>query len=123
MKFLKIYVIGIFIAFTVFACANGKAKRGDFVLADSKSYEASLYRQNCQICHGVEANGKEVDGKLIPSLRFGDIEKKSEAEIYEQITHGKLLMPAFKNQLTDEEIRRMVKFIRRDLQGKMETEK
>ncbi len=30
-------------------------------------------------------------------------------------------MPAFENQLTEEEIRRMVKFIRHDLQGKSET--
>ena len=95
-----------------------QSRRKEFNIADSKSYEASLYRQNCQICHGVEANGKEIDGKLIPSLRFGDVEKKSEEEIYEQISHGKLPMPAFKNQLTDDEIKRMVKFIRRDLQGK-----
>jgi mono/diheme cytochrome c family protein len=29
-------------------------------------------------------------------------------------------MPSFKNQLTEEEIRKMVKFVRRDLQGKEE---
>jgi mono/diheme cytochrome c family protein len=119
MKFLKIFVASLCAALFVAACVQTKSKRaGGIVIAESKSYEASLYRQNCAICHGAEAYGKEIDGKLVPSLRSGDIEKKSEQEIYEQIAHGKLPMPAFKNQLSDEEIQKMVIFIRRDLQGK-----
>lgn len=115
---MKVFVVIVFTAFLLLACAGGKATRKPYVIADSKSYEASLYRQNCAICHGAEANGKEIDGKLIPSLRYGDIENKSEEEIRQQIEHGKLPMPSFQNQLTKEEIERMVKFIRRDLQGK-----
>jgi mono/diheme cytochrome c family protein len=51
-------------------------------------------------------------------LRYGAAAQKSEDEIYLQIKEGKLPMPAFKNQLTEEEIRKMVQFVRRDLQGK-----
>ncbi|HLL99618.1 MAG TPA: cytochrome c [Pyrinomonadaceae bacterium] len=116
---LKVLLVFLFIVFSIAACVQTKSKRnGGVVIAESKSYEASLYRQNCAICHGAEAYGREVDGKFVPSLRFGDIEKKSEQEIYEQIAHGKLPMPAFKNQLTEDEIQKMVIFIRRDLQGK-----
>lgn len=115
---LKVSLIFLFIVFLVVACVQTKSKRSGVVIAESKSYEASLYRQNCAVCHGAEAYGKEIDGKFTPSLRFGEIEKKSEQEIYEQIAHGKLPMPSFKNQLTEEEIQKMVKFIRRDLQGK-----
>jgi mono/diheme cytochrome c family protein len=118
MKFLKLTIICLFVAFAVFACTNGKATRREFVVADSKSYEASIFRQNCAICHGLEANGKEVDGKLVPSLRYGEAAAKSEEEIYLQIKEGKLPMPSFKNQLTEEEIQKMVKFVRRNLQGK-----
>jgi len=118
MNSLKVIVVAIFVSFVVFACSSGAAKRNEYRIADSKSYEASLFRQNCAICHGQEANGKEMDGRLIPSLRYGDAEKKSEEEIYLQIKEGKLPMPAFKKQLSEEEIRRMVKFVRRDLQGK-----
>jgi mono/diheme cytochrome c family protein len=114
----KAFVVFLFVAFAVFACSNGKATRKEFVIADSKSYEASLFRQNCAVCHGQEANGREIDGKLIPALRYGEAATLSEEQIYQQIKEGKLPMPAFKNQLTDDEIRRMVKFIRRDLQGK-----
>lgn len=117
MKFLKATIALSFIAF-VFACQPTETKRAVYVIADSKSYEASIFRQNCAICHGAEANGKEIDGKIIPSLRYGDAAKKSEQEIYLQIKEGKLPMPSFKNQLTEDEIRRMVKFVRHDLQGK-----
>ena len=82
-----------------------------------------MFRQNCAICHGQEGNGKEMEDKIIPSLRYGEAATKSEEEIYLQIKEGKLPMPSFKNQLTEEEIRRMVKFVRRDLQGKSEAEK
>ncbi len=114
----KLAAVSIFIAFAVFACSDKQPKRKEFVIAESKSYEASLFRQNCAICHGQEANGKEMNGVLIPSLRYGEAAKKSEAEIYEQIANGKLPMPAFKNQLSEKEIRGLVQFIRRDLQGK-----
>ncbi len=114
---LKFLVVLLFIVFTVLACMQAKSKRNELVIANSKSYEASLFRQNCAICHGQEANGKEMDGRLIPSLRYGAAAQKSEEEIYLQIKEGKLPMPSFKKQLTEEEIRKMVRFIRRDLQG------
>jgi len=38
--------------------------------------------------------------------------------LYEQIKNGKLPMPAFRNQLSDDEIKKMVKFVMRDLQGR-----
>ncbi len=120
---LKILVVLTLTIFGIAACLQTQSKRNEFNIADSKSYEASLFRQNCAICHGQEANGKEMDGRLIPSLRYGDAAQKSEEEIYLQIKEGKLPMPAFKNQLTEDEIRKMVQFIRRDLQGKQETEK
>jgi cytochrome c553 len=115
---LKVFTIFIFTAFAMLACSNSEATKRPFMIAESKSYEASLFRQNCAICHGAEANGKEIDGKLIPSLRYGEAANKSEEEIRQQIEHGKLPMPSFQNQLTKEEIERMVKFIRHDLQGK-----
>ena len=119
----KIIAVCFFAGFAVFACSSGSAPRREFNISDSKSYEASIFRQNCAVCHGQEANGKEIDGKLIPSLRYGAAAQKSEEEIYQQIKEGKLPMPAFKNQLSEKEIRQMVQFRRRDLQGKQETEK
>ena len=114
----KIGLICLFFTFFIAACVETQSKRNEFNIAESKSYEASLFRQNCAVCHGQEANGKEVNGTLIPSLRYGEAASLSEEQIYTQIKEGKLPMPAFKNQLTEDEIRRMVRFVRRDLQGK-----
>ncbi|HXG86380.1 MAG TPA: cytochrome c [Pyrinomonadaceae bacterium] len=116
---MKIIAVCLFAAFAVFACSSGKATRREFNIAESESYEASIFRQNCAVCHGQEANGKQMaDGTLIPSLRYGDATRKSEEEIYNQIKEGNLPMPAFKNQLSEKEIRQVAQFIRRDLQGK-----
>ena len=115
---VKITAVLVFIVFAVFACSKGSSQRKEFNITESKSYEASMFRQNCAICHGQEANGKEMEDKIIPSLRYGEAATKSEEEIYQQIKFGKLPMPAFKDQLTEEEIQKMVKFVRRDLQGK-----
>jgi cytochrome c553 len=112
----KIALACLFTALTIVACSNGSAKRNEFSIAESKSSEASLFRQNCAICHGQEGNGKQMDGRLIPSLRYGAAATKTEEEIYLQIKEGKLPMPSFKNQLTEDEIKSMVRFIRRDLQ-------
>jgi cytochrome c553 len=100
------------------SCADKGREYNGIVIADSDSYEASMFRQNCAICHGKEAFGKMVNGKLVPSLRSGDAAKKTEKEIYNQIANGKLPMPAFKGQLTEKEIKKMVRFVMEDLQGR-----
>lgn len=116
---LKILTVLLFIVFSIAACVtSSRSKRSGIVIAESKSYEASLFRQNCAVCHGQEANGKEMDGKLVPSLRYGDATKKTEEEIYQQIKEGKLPMPSFKNQLSEKEIRGMVNFVMYDLQAR-----
>ena len=118
---LKVVVFFSFAVVMFLACSGERTYKREFVIANSKSYEASVFRQNCAICHGQEANGKEMaDGKLVPSLRYGEAAKKSETEIYEQIKNGKLPMPAFRNQLSEDEINKMVKFVMKDLQGRKE---
>ena len=114
---LKILVIVLFIAFAVLACSVSKAKQG-IVIANDKSYEASIFRQNCAICHGAEDEGRQMEGRVIPSLRRGDVEQKSEQEIYNQIYNGGNGMLPFKGQLSENEIQRMVKFVKHDLQAK-----
>lgn len=118
MRYLKVFVVLLFAAFLAAACMSSASSKKGVVIADDKSYEASLFRQNCAVCHGREAEGKDMDGKLIPSLRRGDVESKSEAEIYNQIYNGGNGMVPFKGQLSENEIQRMVKFVKHDLQGK-----
>lgn len=116
MNRVKTLVIIIFVFGGIAACGYGGRKR--FVIAESKGYEASLFRQNCSICHGLEGDGRMlVDGTVVPSLRGGIQKTRTEAEIYKQIAAGGNGMVPFRGQLTDGEIRKMAVFIRRDLRG------
>jgi mono/diheme cytochrome c family protein len=75
-----------------------------FSIRSSKSYEASLYKQQCVICHGPEGEGKVIEnGVKVPSLRQGEFKFKTEDEIYNQITNGGNGMLPFRDILTDRE--------------------
>lgn len=117
MRHLKVFTVLLFALFFAAACMSSASSKKAVVIAEDKSYEASLFRQNCAVCHGREADGKDMDGKTIPSLRRGDVEQKSETEIYNQIYNGGNGMLPFKGQLSENEIQRMVKFVKYDLQG------
>ena len=114
MKYLKIVLI---LSFAIFAACFSTQKK-PFVVADSKSYEASLFRQNCAICHGPEANGRTLgNGMNVPSLREGQFKAPTEPAIENQITNGGNGMVPFRNTLTQREIKMMTEFVYRDLRG------
>ncbi|MFV0388599.1 MAG: c-type cytochrome [Pyrinomonadaceae bacterium] len=117
---VKLFVLLVFVAFGLFSACQKKteAQRDGVVIADSDKYEASVFRSNCAVCHGPEANGKTIDGKRIPSLRTGEARTKSLGDIRSQIENGKLPMPPFRGQMTPEEIDNMSKFVYQDIQGR-----
>ena len=89
---------------------------GRYVIAQSKAYEASLFRQNCAICHGPEGEGRTLsDGTIVPNLREGEFKYRTDPQIYQHISEGGNGMVPFRNQLTEREIRMMVDFVQRDL--------
>ena len=94
------------------------AEKKQYSISESKAYEASLFRQNCAICHGPEGEGKTLsDGKQIPNLREGEFKYKTDAEIYHHIAEGGNGMVPFRGQLTDREINLMVRFVRDELRS------
>jgi cytochrome c553 len=110
---LKLILICLFAAVFVF-CVGKKAPK-QLSIQSSIRVEASFFRSNCVLCHGAEAEGKEMSERQIPSLREGAPVQKSDAELYKQISDGGNGMPPFKHQMTEQQIRNMVGFIR-DLQ-------
>jgi mono/diheme cytochrome c family protein len=116
LKLSIIFFFALFAVFVLLACGNSDQK--GVVIADSKKYEASLFRQNCAICHGAEAEGRTLDdGKIVPSLRSGDFKFKTKAEIYKQISEGGNGMTPFRRQLTERELNLMTDFVYTDLRG------
>ena len=114
---LKVF---IFLSFLVFTVACFSSKPTSYSIADSKAYEASLFRQHCSICHGPEGMGKTLDdGTIVPNMRYGELLKfKTEGEIYKQISAGGNGMTPFRDQLTERELNLMTKFVLNDLRRK-----
>ena len=80
------------------------------------------FQKNCVTCHGEQADGgmKEVEGKRfkVPSLREGHALQHTDDKFIAQINEGEEEMPAFKDKLSAAEIQDLVKFIRKEFQGK-----
>ena len=111
---LKLIVVISFVAAAIASCVNSQPKR--YVIAESKAYEASLFRQNCAICHGPEGEGKTLDdGRVVPNMRYGELKFHSEAEIYRQIAAGGNGMTPFRDLLTERELNLMAKFVHDEL--------
>lgn len=114
MRLIKVAVLSLFVFLVVLACSNSTKQR--YVISESKAYEASLFRQNCAICHGPEGEGKTLaDGKQTPNLREGEFKYKTDAEIYRHIADGGNGMTPFRGQLTEREINLMVRFVQDQL--------
>ena len=80
------------------------------------------FQKNCVECHGEKGEGgrKEVEGKRfkVPSLREGHALEHSDEKFVVQISEGDDEMPAFKDKLTAAEINDVIRFIRKEFQGK-----
>ncbi len=112
----KLLILVAFSAFVIAACKG--SEKGKFVISNSKSFEASLFRQNCAICHGPEANGRTLDdGTIVPGLREPPFKYKTDGEIYDHIANGGNGMVPFRDQLTERELRMMVEFVQKDLRA------
>ena len=117
MRRVKIWIVLVFTGVFVIGCFDSKPQK--YVIATSKAYDASIFRQQCSICHGTEAEGKTLsDGRIVPNLREGpQLKFKSEAEIYKQISQGGNGMTPFRQILTERELRLMTSFVYHDLRG------
>ena len=80
------------------------------------------YKKNCEGCHGPEATGGlvKIDKKQIkvPSLKAEHAIKHTDDQITKMITNGEEEMPPFKDKMSQQEIADMVKFVRKEFQGK-----
>src|SRR5437660_12106669 len=92
--------ISIFFIIAAIACLSGNNAR--YSITNSKAYEASLFRQNCAICHSPEGEGQMLeDGRVIPNIRDGEHKYKTDQEIYNHIANGGNGMAPFRDQLTE----------------------
>ena len=112
----KLSIFVLIIVFGIAACFDTKS--GRYSITESKTYASSLFRQNCAICHGPEAEGKTLDdGRIIPNIRDGEHKYKTAGEIYNHISNGGNGMVPFRDILTKREIDLLVNFVLGDLRA------
>jgi mono/diheme cytochrome c family protein len=80
------------------------------------------FGKHCEGCHGPNGEGGlvKVDNKQIKvaSLKSDHAIKHTDEKLAKTITAGEEEMPAFKDKMTQAEIADMVKFVRKEFQGK-----
>lgn len=116
---LKLAMIAM-VTFAVLSIAACSDKPSGYVsIQQSRTVEAALFRQNCAICHGPEAEGKTLDdGRAIPNIRSGVHKYSTDQQIYEHITNGGNGMVPFRDILTERERNALVQFVQKELRGK-----
>ena len=91
-------------------------------VADEFAQTRIIYAESCTICHKAQGEGGTVtiQGKTIkvPSLKEGHALNHNEAQLAKQINNGGDGMPAFKDRLKPDQVNDLVRFIRKEFQGK-----
>jgi mono/diheme cytochrome c family protein len=93
----------------VVACApvaaqgNGKTSAG-----------AATFKTKCVLCHGADGAGNTPLGKQLQAanLHSKEVQKLSDAELHKIVHDGQGNMPPFGEQLTDDEIDRVIQYVR-----------
>jgi mono/diheme cytochrome c family protein len=80
----------------------------------AKSGGAATFKSKCVVCHGADGTGNTPLGKQLQAANFHskDVQKLSDAELHKIVHDGQANMPAFADQLSDEEITQVVKYVR-----------
>ncbi len=82
---------------------NGKASAG-----------AGIFKSKCVLCHGADGTGSTPLGKQLQAanLHSKDVQKRSDAELHKAVHDGQANMPAFSEQLSDDEIDQVIQYVR-----------
>jgi len=73
-----------------------------------------FFSKNCTLCHSANGSGDSPTGKALHAkdLRSDEVQKQDDATLDEVITKGKGKMPAFGAKLKQDEVTKLVAYIR-----------
>ena len=101
------------------AAAFGCTSRADKPAASAGAVPTRvLYERSCATCHGPQGEGKQLGTMKIPSLREGVALTDTDEKFFKQISDGGNGMPPFKFTLDDRQIEDLIRFVRKEIQGK-----
>jgi cytochrome c6 len=75
---------------------------------------ADTYKTKCAMCHAADGSGNTPAGKVFKAASLTDpmVTTKSNDELTAVIKNGKNKMPAWKDKLTDDQIKAVIGYIR-----------
>jgi cytochrome c6 len=75
---------------------------------------AATYKAKCASCHGADGKGQSAMGKKmnLRDLGSAEVQKQTDQQLYDWTAVGKGKMPAYKDKLTDAEIKALVAHMR-----------
>lgn len=144
MKFFKLSLVLIAFALFALACSqnlpnsnavsvNNNGTTANYTQTNDNANKATpvndemagfkkIYTDKCVLCHKDNGEGGEVDIEgdkfKVPSFKNEKVAALDDKKYTRVIEEGDDKMPAFKNKLKPEEIAGLIKFIRKEFQGK-----
>jgi cytochrome c6 len=90
-----------------------------FGLCSANAQESSgpaTFKSKCTLCHGADGSGNTTLGKQLQAanLRSKEVQKKSDAELHKTVHDGNGNMPPFQDQLSEDEITQVIKYVRQE---------
>lgn len=75
---------------------------------------AAVYKAKCATCHGADGKGQSPMGKKMNLRDLGspEVQKQTDQQLYDWTAVGKGKMPAYKDKLTNDEIKALVVHMR-----------
>jgi cytochrome c6 len=103
MRSLMSLVLSTILLITISSLASAEGSPG-----------VAIFKAKCVLCHGADGTGNTPLGKQLQAanLRSKDVQQKTDAELRKVIHDGQTNMPAFGDQLSDEEITQVLKYVR-----------
>ncbi len=137
MKFIKFTLVLFSLALLIIACTETKTNNTNVVTntivvnttarptaaPDEFAEARKIFSESCVGCHRANGEGGEKDFEgtkiKVPSYKSKGAMAASDDKLYNRITNGEEgEMPAFKDKLSDAQMKDLVKYIRREFQGK-----
>lgn len=74
----------------------------------------TIFKTKCILCHGPDGSGNTPLGKQLQAANLGskEVQKLSNAEMHKIVHDGRANMPAFAEQLSDQEINQVIQYVR-----------
>lgn len=75
---------------------------------------AAIYKSKCALCHAANGSGDTPSGKSmkVKDLRSDAVQKQTDLELTKTISGGKGKMPPYGKQLSTDDIKAVIAFIR-----------